>query len=144
MSKLKKKVQVIVFRKAFSGIELLLLQTNERRGYFWQNITGSVDQGETYEKAALREFAEETGVESRPEKLIKLDLVFNFKDRWGKQAVEKCFVFILNGRFDIIIDPDEHSDFRWIPLDQVQSEDYQYPSNYEAFQLAKNKVLDLI
>ena len=52
----KRKVQVSVFYCDAKGDKyFLLLKTNERRGNFWQNITGGVDEGETFRDAALRE-----------------------------------------------------------------------------------------
>ena len=57
----KRKVQVVIFREDNEDVlEFLLLKTNERRGLFWQNVTGSVDNGESYNDAAFREVAEET------------------------------------------------------------------------------------
>ena len=35
------KVQVVIFKELNEKVEVLLLQTNQNRGQFWQNITGS-------------------------------------------------------------------------------------------------------
>jgi hypothetical protein len=50
----KEKVQVVVLAQLGQTLEALLLKTNEQRGLFWQNITGSVERGESFSKAAER------------------------------------------------------------------------------------------
>ncbi|HRK03098.1 MAG TPA: NUDIX domain-containing protein, partial [Oligoflexia bacterium] len=46
-----RKVQCWILSR--SGRCLLLL-TNKRRGEFWQPVTGTVEDGESFEQAALR------------------------------------------------------------------------------------------
>ena len=37
---MSEKVQVVIFKELNEKVEVLLLQTNQSRGQFWQNITG--------------------------------------------------------------------------------------------------------
>ena len=59
--------------------QFLLFKVNESRGGFWQNITGSVEKGESFKEAAIREIHEETGLEYTPFKLIDLMIENRFR-----------------------------------------------------------------
>ena len=59
----KRKVQVAIFHlDEQQQKHFLLLKTNKKRGEFWQNVTGSVEEGESFEQGAIREVIEETGL----------------------------------------------------------------------------------
>lgn len=135
---IKRKVQTILFcRDANKQIQFLLLQTNERRNSFWQNITGSVDPGEDYQDAALREAIEETGIEeSNIISLTETNLVFEFDDRWGYHAKEKVFLLQAAQKFSVKIDPSEHQDFKWVPLSKLGRDSVEYESNWIALENA--------
>ncbi|HET9663892.1 MAG TPA: dihydroneopterin triphosphate diphosphatase, partial [Burkholderiales bacterium] len=45
------------------SLEVLLLERADRPG-FWQSVTGSQHEGETLQQTALREIAEETGLDA--------------------------------------------------------------------------------
>jgi len=142
-----KKVQVVVFAKSSNFYNVLLLKTNAHRGSFWQNITGSLEKGESFEEAALREFREETGLaDERPktgENFFDLDFRFEFHDAKGRLAIERCFLVILPEQKTITLDPHEHDEMEWIELDKVSSSNYAHPSNYRAFEKAKQHVRNL-
>lgn len=124
-----KKVQVVVFMNDKDRNYVLLLQTNQRRGKFWQNITGGVDNGESFVDAAKRELKEETGIESD---VFETSLTFNFHDQWGKDVSEKVF-WTNSPTNSVSISSDEHLDYKWIEVDDVLKDSYKYPTNYEAF-----------
>ena len=68
----KRKVQVVIFRVASNNEkQFLLLKMNEKRGFFWQNITGGVEKSEDFKAAALREAKEETKVEAKEESKVE-------------------------------------------------------------------------
>ena len=74
---LKKKVQVVIIAEE----SLLLFEFNNQipNNYIgFQNITGSVDGDESFEEAAIRELAEEAGVDSS---VIDINKEFSFFDR---------------------------------------------------------------
>src|SRR5690606_3359649 len=50
------------------GLEVLLLERADRPGY-WQSVTGSRREGETLRDTAIREVAEETGIDARAHEL---------------------------------------------------------------------------
>lgn len=123
-----KKAQVIVISKPLKKI--LLLQTNKERGSFWQNITGSIDNGESYLQGASRELLEETGITSKD--LIDLKLKSTFFDRWGKDVVEKSFLCIIEDTVKIEIDSSEHQNYKWVSLTEISKEHFKYESNYNS------------
>ena len=88
------KVQVVVFFSDDENFHLLLLQTNERRGSFWQNVTGGVEKEDRdFFAAAKREVQEELGV--IPNKIFDLDKSFSFIDQWNTQVTEHAFLTVL-------------------------------------------------
>lgn len=132
-----KKVQVVVLRGAHAQLEFLRLRTHAGRGSFWQNVTGSVEKDETFRKAAARELEEETGLDHRRAHFFSaLDFVFTFKSR-DQNAQEHCFVAWYNfADLEIIIDPSEHDQFEWRPVNSAMLEDFRYDSNFKALQKA--------
>lgn len=86
--KITLKVQVVIYHPKTE--EFLILQTNERRGGFWQNVTGSVESNENILDAARRELIEETSLEIDDIRI--LDIEFKFEDQWKRSVQEKCFL----------------------------------------------------
>ncbi len=138
MNKLiKRKVQVVVFCKEPKQ-KVLLLQTNAKRNCIWQNITGSVDEGEEFLEAAYRELEEETGItKSEIIHWQQLALEYKFVDRWSKQVVEQVYFAQISNEKIPILDPGEHDHFNWVELDKISETSYNYKSNYEVFLKAK-------
>lgn len=131
MNTLHKKVQVVTLHKEKQA--LLLLEMKEDRGFGWQNVTGSVESGESILEAAKRELQEETGIVEAD--LVQLSKEFKFHDRWGKDVVEYCFVALTN-QSEVQISKQEHQGFKWLPIKEVQARDFKYESNFTAFQEA--------
>lgn len=132
---IKKKAQVIVFCRDDKDLCLLRLKTNAERKGLWQNITGSLEQGETFDQGARRELFEETGIVCE---LAPIEKTFAFDDRWGDQVQESVFYCYLEKKPTIQLDLSEHQDFQWNKVDEVTPDLFGYPSNYEAFQLCLN------
>lgn len=128
------KVQVVIIyladKDSTSNAQVLLLQMNEERGAHWQSVTGSVDPGESYEKAAKRELFEETGIDS---KVSEIDLSFEFHDRWNKNVLEKVYFTTILSKPKIAISNEEHQSFKWVDIKEIVQESFGYPSNYQAF-----------
>ena len=128
----KKKVQVVVLAQG----KLLRLKFSEKKsGYVnsFQNITGSVEGEESFEEGAERELHEEIGLK---QKCIDLNFEFSFKDRWNNQVTEKVFLCLFNHLPPITLS-DEHESFEWRDVHLVTSEDFLFPSNYQAFLLSQ-------
>lgn len=133
---MKRKVQVVIIEKSSEGFKLIQFRLTPERGGFWQNITGSVDGGESYLEAARRELFEESGLSVGP--LIDLNFQFTFKDRWGHEVNEAVFLALLTSPRLVKLSS-EHDLYRRLPLECVRPDDFGFPSSYEAFLKAKLK-----
>ena len=132
-----KKAQVVLAavdseRQSFN---FLILKTNEKRGQFWQNITGKIDEGETFEEGGLREAIEETDlkIESIID-IIDLQISHNFIDERKRNCHEKSFLIILDQKFDVKIDPKEHHEFTWVKMEDIHPEILKHKGNIEALE----------
>ncbi len=140
MSERHRKVQVVIAAISQKNqFDILLLETNKKRGEFWQNVTGSVEKKETFEEAALREAIEETSlnIESIVE-MMDLNMGFIFKDQWDRKVQEECFLFVLDELWDVKIDPKEHQNYKWVPYEALTNESVKFPSNFEAIKKSLN------
>ena len=136
---MKKKVQVVIagLDKSSGTYKILLLMTNEKRGSFWQNVTGSVEKNESEEAAALREVMEETGLKLEDVvDLIDLKLIHHFTDSRDKKCQEYSFLLITDKQWKIKIDPHEHQESHWCEIDKLSIHSVKYDTNWETLQKA--------
>jgi 8-oxo-dGTP pyrophosphatase MutT (NUDIX family) len=124
------KVQVVTIFHDDASYSLLLLQTKKDRGEYWQNVTGSVDPGESWEAAAARELLEETGLQAQ--QVHPTDLEFFFHDRWERNVHEKVFYAIVNSN-KVTISQEEHQNFQWKMLEDVTEADFGHINNFNSF-----------
>ena len=138
----KRKVQVVIFRVASNNEkQFLLLKMNEKRGFFWQNITGGVEKSEDFKAAALREAKEETKIKkSNIISTVDLGMDFEFRDQWENDVIEKVFAFHCKEEWEITLDPKEHCDFKWISEKDIHKNCVHYPSNFEALLKVKESL----
>ncbi|MEA9356682.1 NUDIX domain-containing protein [Bacteriovorax sp. PP10] len=132
---LKKKVQVVIIAEE----SLLLFEFNNQipNNYVgFQNITGSVEGEESFTEAAVRELAEEAGIDST---VIDIDKEFSFFDRWKKHCVEKVYLCYLDKRPAIVLN-EEHLFSKWVPMNDVIESDFTFPTNFEAFLSCKKYI----
>jgi 8-oxo-dGTP pyrophosphatase MutT (NUDIX family) len=129
-----KKAQVVIaaIDQAGHSFHFLLLQTNVRRGSFWQNVTGKIEDGETFEEGALREVIEETSlqVESIVD-IISLGLKYEFVDQRERKVHEESFLIIVDKKWETKIDSDEHQSFKWVGTNDIVRDSVKYESNFE-------------
>ncbi len=141
-AKIVKKVQVVIMCKEKSN-QLLILQTIDKRGAFWQNVTGKVEAKESFIKAAARELKEETGIKAKQDQLIELKYEFEFTTQKNQEVIEKCFLIILNKKPKIDLSKQkfkEHKDYKWVEIEDVSINNYKFQSSYDAFSEAKQHV----
>jgi len=127
-SPLKQKIQIVTLAEN----QLLLLQFAKFHGGGFQNITGSVENDETFQQAAERELHEEIGL---AKSVTDIGLTFSFKDRWGFVVEEKVFLCELN-KIPSITLSEEHQAYKWVPIEKVTIADFVFPTNFEAFKKA--------
>lgn len=137
MARKTRKAQVVIagLDAQSQSVSYLLLQTNVKRGSYWQNVTGKIDAGESYEHGAIREAIEETQL--RPEWIvhfIDLNLSHNFIDDKNRDVHEKSYLLIVDRLFEVTIDPHEHQNYRWEKT--VSREMVRHLGNFEAIEIA--------
>lgn len=137
MSNKTRKAQVVIaaLDAQNQSFLFLLLQTNERRGQFWQNVTGKIEEGESIEEGALREAIEETQLPvDHIVDIIDLGIVHEFVDQRNRNVHEKSFLIIVDKSWKVAIDPKEHQASRWVALKDITKDSVKFTGNFEALQ----------
>ncbi len=138
MSKKTRKAQVVIcgYDAQSQSLCYLLLQTNQKRGEYWQNVTGKIDEGESFEEGALREVIEETKLDPHwIINFIDLNLSHEFIDDKKRDVHENSFLVLVDRTFAVTIDPHEHMNYRWIR--NVSREVVKHLGNFEALEKAQ-------
>ncbi|MEW6612843.1 MAG: dihydroneopterin triphosphate diphosphatase [Pseudomonadota bacterium] len=121
MYKLPKSVLVVVH----SGERVLLLERRQPPG-FWQSVTGSLEPGEDWHAAAVRELGEETGL--APDGLVDTGIVNRFpihpawRSRYAPEVQENeehVFALALPAPVPVRLDPAEHRQACWLPRQEA-------------------------
>jgi 8-oxo-dGTP pyrophosphatase MutT (NUDIX family) len=135
----KAQVVIAVLDSDSQSFSFLLLQTNKKRGEFWQNVTGKIDEGETYEDGALREVMEETGVSVELiVDMVDLKISHEFIDERKRNCHEKAYLLVLDKKWDVKIDPHEHQDHRWVAMESITPKVVKHQGNFEALEKSLN------
>ena len=119
--------------------KVLLLKVKPERGNVWQPVTGSIENGESFEDGAMREAQEETGF-SFENKVHYLGIEHKFSSRFGP-AVERCYALWVKGDTPPtpILDPKEHTAFEWVSPEDARSRLPNLEHQKEALFRATNK-----
>ena len=123
---------------------LLINRTDARE--FWQSVTGSKDdEDEAYELTAVREVAEETGIDCAPGSVLhaglqdwQLENVYDIYPRWQHRYApgvtrntEHVFGLCVPAGTPVMLNPREHTAYRWLPWRTAADACFS-PSNAEA------------
>lgn len=122
--------------------QVLLLERADHPGY-WQSVTGSLDPDESPRQAALREVAEETGLDA-----CDCDLLdWHIENRWEIYAewrqryapgvtcnTEHVFGLKLSEVLPVTLAPREHLNYCWLPWREAAAKVFS-PSNAQAILL---------
>lgn len=94
---------------------------------FWQSVTGSLDPGEPPAEAARRELQEETGLtdegvltDTGRSRTFVIDP--RWRDRYPQGVTENReheWHYRLAAPCEVRIDAAEHSEWRWVPVDEA-------------------------
>ncbi len=131
-------------------LEVLLIDRADATD-FWQSVTGSKDdEAESFEQTAVREVAEETGIDCRPGTVLHaglrdwcLENVYDIYPRWQHRYrpgvtrnTEHVFGLCVPGGTPITLNPREHTGYRWLPWREAADACFS-PSNAEAILLLR-------
>ena len=128
------------------ALEVLLLERAESTG-LWQSVTGSREGDEHLADTALREVAEETGIQASAAALHDWQLANRFliMQRWRKryapgvtQNTEHVFSLCVPAIVPVRIAPDEHTAAGWLPWDEAAGKVFSW-TNRDAIHLVARR-----
>ena len=126
MKKYKIPVSVLVVIYT-PDLQVLLIERADRPG-FWQSVTGSQDEDENLRQTALREVAEETGLDAQAGVLTDWNMQNEFEIyqewRWRyapgvTRNTEHVFGLCVPQPVAVTLSPREHLAYAWLPHDRA-------------------------
>ena len=139
--KFKNNQAVLIIIYTESTNRVLMLQRKDDLE-FWQSVTGTLDDGETPQQAAVREVKEETGIDIIAERLSLIDcnesVVFeifpHFRYKYAPNVThcrEDWFLLAVKQEFEPILS--EHLAYQWLEAKQA-AELTKSPNNAKAIE----------
>jgi dATP pyrophosphohydrolase len=122
-------------------MQVLLLERADHPGY-WQSVTGSQNQGETLSETAIREVAEETGLDASRYELTdwniqnEYEIYQEWRWRYAPEVThntEHVFGLLVPQPVPVAVAPREHLCYIWLPWQEAAEKVFS-PSNAEAIQ----------
>jgi len=132
-----------------SDLQVLLLERADHPG-FWQSVTGSQDAGETVRQTAVREVAEETGLDADAFELTdwnqrnEYEIYPEWRWRYAPgvtRNVEHVFGLRLPRPLPVKVAAGEHLGYLWLPHDQAADKVFSW-SNAQVLKTLPQHVPD--
>ena len=120
-------------------MQVLLLERADHPGY-WQSVTGSQNQGETLVQTAVREVAEETGLDATRYPLTdcgiqnEYEIYEEWRWRYAPEVThntEHVFGLLVPEPLPVTVAAREHLNFTWLAWREAAEKVFS-PSNAEA------------
>jgi dATP pyrophosphohydrolase len=127
--------------------QVLLLERADRPG-FWQSVTGSQHAGETLAETAVRELAEETGIDARAYGLVdwqkqnRFEIYMQWRHRYAPGVThntEHVFGVQVPRPLEIKLAPREHLAYAWLPWREAAERAFSW-SNAEAIRAVPQRL----
>jgi dATP pyrophosphohydrolase len=128
-------------------LDVLLLERADRPG-FWQSVTGSRNGDETLEQTALRELAEETGIDGAEyglsdwEMRNSYEIYPHWRHRYAPGVMhntEHVFGVLVPERVPITLAPREHLAYVWLPSREAADRAFSW-TNAEAIRQLPQRI----
>ncbi len=139
-------VLVVIYTQA---MDVLLLERADAPGY-WQSVTGSRDGEESLRETAIREVAEETGINARDYPLTDWEVqnVYEIYPKWKHRYApgtthnaENVFGLELPAPTVVKLSAREHLRHEWLPWREAAAKVFS-PSNREAILMLPRRMQD--
>ncbi|HWN30789.1 MAG TPA: dihydroneopterin triphosphate diphosphatase [Burkholderiales bacterium] len=120
-------------------LQVLLLERADHPG-FWQSVTGSLNEDETLEQAAVREVMEETRLDAQKYALTDWNVENQYKifPEWRHRYpprvtknTEHVFGLLVPKPLPVAVAPREHLGFAWLPYQEAAQKCFSW-SNRDA------------
>ncbi len=113
-------IDAYVFRRTEDGLLFLILQRSKIKLYdhLWQGVAGKIEAGESAPEAVQRELMEETRL--KPKHIFVADHISRFYDT-RNDRINLVPIFGIEVDSEEIILSDEHSNYKWVSLDEAQN-----------------------
>jgi len=102
------------------GHEFLVAHRSLDSGGYWHPIAGTVEQGEAFHVAALRELREETGLEGA--ELLPLGEFAYIRESWeeepGLRVHVQAFLVDVERGWEPELN-EEHDEYQWLPREEA-------------------------
>ena len=131
------QVNVVCYWCGAAETKVLVLKRNQRKGGFWQTITGGVHVGEGLFEAAKREVFEEIGLNVNDTSLSATGAKYSFPGNDGYILDEYVFSFRVDSMESVHIS-EEHETFEWLGVEDAKNR-VAYENNRTAIESLKNK-----
>lgn len=146
----KKPVSVLVVIHT-PQLEVLLLERARHPG-FWQSVTGSQEDDEPPRDTARREVAEETGIAAAAEDFLdwqqtnRYEIFAEWRHRYAPGVThntEHVFSLSLPLPRPIVLAPEEHSAYRWLPWQEAAAACFSWTNRDAILELPQRKGLPI-
>lgn len=128
------QVNIVCMRQLNNKTEFLLLKRNNKKGGFWQTVTGGVKPNEEIYLTVARELKEELCIQVKPETILPTNYSYYFTGTEGYELNEYVFGYLLQTS-DIIKISEEHTEYCFLPMEEAK-ERIQFETNKIALQKA--------
>ena len=128
-------------------LQVLLLERADHPG-FWQSVTGSQHEGESLRETAIREVAEETGIDATRHKLEEWNLqnVYEIYPVWRHRYApgvthntEHVFGLEVPEKLAVRVAPREHLAALWLPWDEAAEKVFSWSNRKAILMLPERK-----
>lgn len=137
MTKLPIRVNAFVYKEVGEKTQFLCIKRVPDDGGFWQTVTGTVHDDESFLGTITREIKEECGINA--DEIVKIEGPF-YDFEWMKGDIKiREFVYAVEVKenVEVTLSPEEHDEYKWCEK-EVMFETLEKEDNIKA----ANRILE--